>query len=270
MSPGIALAILLLVVAGPALAQPMLRAELVRRYDAPEANQGVAVDATSLYAVGNSEIGRYDRRTGKKTGAWSGDPKVYPHLNSCAALGAELVCASSNYPATPMTSTVEVFDRAKLTHLRSISLGHQAGSLTWMLRRDGAWWGGFANYDGRGGEPGRDHTATALVKFDDAWKVLGQWSFPASVLAKFAPRSASGGAWGDGGLLYVSGHNLAEIYVLRLPKTGTVLEHLATIATPIEGQAIALDPTDHRLIFGISRNLKQVVAVRLPNLGSLK
>ena len=58
--------------------------------------------------------------------------------------------------------------------------------------------------------------------------------------------------------------------MLRLPKTGTVLEHLATIATPIEGQAIALDPTDHCLIFGISRNLKQVVAVRLPTLGSLK
>lgn len=270
MSRRLEFAVLLAVLAGPALAQPRLQAELVRRYDAAEANQGVAVDAAALYAIGNSAIGRYDRRTGKKTGAWSGDPKVYPHLNSCAALGAELVCASSNYPATPMTSTVEVFDRAKLTHLRSIPLGHQAGSLTWMLRRDGAWWGGFANYDGRGGEPGRDHTATALVKFDDAWKVQGQWGFPASVLARFAPRSASGGAWSDNGLLYVSGHDRAEIYVLRLPKAGTVLEHVATVASPIEGQAIALDPVDHRVVFGISRELRQVVAVRLPNLESLK
>lgn len=270
MSRRLALAGLVAVIAGPALSQPTLKAELVRRYDAPEANQGVAVDEASLYAIGNSRIGRYDRRTGKKTGAWSGDPKVYPHLNSCAVLGAELICASSNYPATPMISTVEVFDRGKLTHLRSIPLGHQAGSLTWMLRHDGAWWGGFANYDGHGGEPGRDHTATALVKFDDAWKAQGQWSFPASVLARFAPRSASGGAWGDDGLLYVSGHDLAEIYVLRLPTAGSVLEHLATVASPIEGQAIALDPGDHRLIFGISRQLRQVVAARLPTLESLK
>lgn len=257
-------------VATPAMAQPTLRAQLVRRYEAAEANQGVAVDATSLYAVGNSEIGRYDRKTGAKTGAWSGDPKVFPHLNSCAAVGPELICASSNYPATPMSSTVEVFDRARLTHSRSIPLGHQVGSLTWVLRKDNAWWAGFANYDGRGGEPGRDHSFTALVKFDDAWKPLGQWSFPASVLDRFAPRSASGGVWGDDGLLYVSGHDRPEIYVLRVPKQGSVLEHVATIASPIEGQAIAIDPADHRAIYGISRSARQVVAIRLPDLGSLK
>jgi len=256
--------------AAPAVAQPTLHAELVRRYEAPEANQGVAVDAISLYAIGNSEIGRYDRKTGAKTGAWSGDPKVFPHLNSCAAVGAELICAGSNYPETPMTSTVEVFDRARLAHQRSIPLGHQVGSLTWVLRKDNAWWAGFANYDGRGGEPGRDHSFTALVKFDDAWKPLGQWSFPAGVLDRFAPRSASGGVWGDDGLIYVSGHDRPEIYVLRVPKKGLVLEHVATIASPIEGQAIAIDPADHRAIYGISRSTRQVVAIRLPDLGSLK
>lgn len=256
--------------ATPAMAQPTLQAELVRRYEAAEANQGVAVDDRSIYAIGNSEIGRYDRKTGAKTGAWSGDPKVFPHLNSCAAVGAELICASSNYPATPMSSTVEVFDRAKLTHSRSIPLGHQVGSLTWVLRKDNAWWAGFANYDGRGGEPGRDHSFTALVKFDDSWKPLSRWSFPASVLDRFAPRSASGGVWGDDGLLYVSGHDRPEVYVLRVPKAGSVLEHVATIASPIEGQAIAIDPADHLAIYGISRSTRQVVAIRLPDLGNLK
>jgi hypothetical protein len=256
--------------AAPAMAQPMLQAELVRRYEAAEANQGVAVDDRSIYAIGNSEIGRYDKKTGARTGGWVGDPKVFPHLNSCAPVGPELVCASSNYPATPMMSTVEVFDRAKLTHLRSVPLGHQVGSLTWVLRKDKAWWAGFANYDGKGGEPGRDHSFTALVKFDDAWKAQGQWSFPTSVLNRFTPRSASGGAWGENGLLYVSGHDLPEVYVLRLPKTGTVLEHVATIASPIEGQAIALDPADPRAMYGISRKKREVVATRLPALGSLK
>jgi hypothetical protein len=265
-------AILGLAVLGPApaFAQPMLQAELTRTFEAPEASQGVAVDDRSIYAIGNSEIGRYDKQTGQRTGGWAGDPKVFPHLNSCTPVGAELICASSNYPATPMTSTVEVFDRARLTHLRSIPLGHQAGSLTWVLRKDNAWWAAFANYDGRGGEPGRDHTFTALVKFDDAWKAQRQWSFPKSVLDRFAPRSASGAVWGERGLLYVSGHDLAEIYVLRLPAAGDVLEHVATIASPIEGQAIALDPTDPRAMYGISRKMREVLATRLPDLGSLK
>jgi hypothetical protein len=260
--------ITLSLLAAPALAQPVLRAEPVRRYDAPEANQGVAVDARSIYAVGNSAIGRYDKRSGKKTGAWTGDPKVFPHLNSCAAIGAELVCASSNYPATPMISTVEVFDRARLTHLRSIPLGHQAGSLTWAVRKGDAWWAGFANYDGRGGEPGRDHTQSAVVKFDLAWKPLAQWTFPKSVLDRFAPHSTSGGVWGDDGLLYVTGHDATEVYVLRAPTGGGELEHVATIAVPVEGQAIALDAG--RMLYGISRKNRQVVAMRLPVVGTQK
>ena len=37
----------------------------------------------------------------------AGDPDRFPHLNSCAAIARELVCASSNYPSTPMASSVE-------------------------------------------------------------------------------------------------------------------------------------------------------------------
>ena len=261
-------ALLALALAGlglaPAQAQAAAAAALVRLYDAPEASQGVAVDARSLYAVGNSEIGRYDKESGRRTGGWSGDPKLFPHLNSCVAAGDELVCASSNYPATPMLSTVEVFDRERLAHKRSIRLGQQGGSLTWLVRRGGAWWACFANYDGKGGEPDRDHRATILVKFDDQWRRRQVWRFPSSVLERFAPKSSSGGVWGRHGLLYVTGHDAPEVYVLRLPRTGEVLEHVATIAAPIEGQAIALDPTDPRRLYGIRRAGRQIVAMRLP------
>src|SRR4029453_14276151 len=99
-----------LALAGPAAAAPAeLKAELLRSYPAPGANQGGAAHPRAFYAVDNSTIGRYDKATGQRTGGWSGDPKVFPHLNSCTVEGAELVCASSNYPATPMSSTVEVF-----------------------------------------------------------------------------------------------------------------------------------------------------------------
>ena len=244
-----------------------LAAQLLSRTPAPEANQGVAVDAAHIYAVDNSTIAKYDRRTGKQVAVWKGEAAKFPHLNSCAVIARELVCAASNYPALPMKSSVEVFDPARMVHLRSVDLGDQAGSLTWVDRKDGAWWTGFANYDGRGGAPGRDHRATKLVKFDDRWRPLATWTFPPAVLDRFKPRSASGGTWGPDGLLYVTGHDAAEVYVLRLPRRGQVLEHVATIGAPIEGQAIAFDRAAGRVLFGISRAKREVVGFKLPRVG---
>lgn len=261
----IALAVALL--AAPAWAQPQLAAEVVRRYPAAEARQGVAVDGRHIYAVDNSTIGKYDKKTGAKVAGWKGDPARFPHLNSCAVLGAELVCAASNYPATPMTSSIEVFDPAAMRHLRSLPLGRQPGSLTWVDRRDGAWWAGFANYDGRGGERGRDHRFTTLVKLDDRMQPLAAWRFPETVLARFKPQSVSGGAWGDDGLLYVTGHDHPEVYVLRLPERGPTLKHAATIAVATEGQAIGFDRTEPGMLYGVSRPRREVVALRLPKVG---
>lgn len=242
-------------------------AELHRR-PAPEANQGVAVDAWHFYVVDDSRIGKYDKATGRKVGEWIGDPLRFPHLNSCEIVSRDLVCASSNYPKIPMASSVEIFDPRRMVHRRSIALGQKEGgeppgSLTWVDRKDGAWWAAFANYDGRGGEPGRDHRATALVRFDDAWRRTGAWTFPQTVLDRFSPKSTSGGGWGEDGLLYVTGHDRPELYVLRLPRAGSVLEHVATIPIPVEGQAIAWDRTQSRVLFGISRASHEVVVMRV-------
>jgi len=239
-------------------------AQTVSRLPAPEANQGVAVDGAYVYAVGNSEIGKYDRKTRERVASWTGDPATFPHLNSCSVIGRELVCASSNYPATPMTSTVEVFDPEQMVHLRSVALGRQPGSLTWIDRWDGAWWACFANYDDRGGEPGRDHRFTTFIRFDDRWRVTGAWTFPREVLARFKPRSSSGGAWGADGRLYVTGHDHPEVYVLEIPRTGNELKLVATIAAEIEGQAIAFDRSQPGVLFGINRAKREVVEMKLP------
>jgi hypothetical protein len=258
----------LLLPAAPVAAQGQLAAEVLRRYPAPEATQGVAVDARHFYAVANSRIAKYDRKTGLKVAEWSGDRSRFPHINSCEVIGKELVCAASNFPETPMTSSVEIFDPVKMVHLRTVSLGQQIGSLTWVDRKDGVWWAAFANYEGKGGEPNRGSAHTQLVKFDDAWRRLEAWSFPASVAERFRPMSSSGGGWGPDGLLYVTGHDHPELYVLRLPKGGSKLDHLATIAAPIEGQAIALDRSADRALFGISRPKREVVAMRLPKVNA--
>jgi hypothetical protein len=246
------------------LAATLAQAQVLRAWPAPEASQGVAVGEGAFYAVGNSEIARYDLATGKRTLVFKGDAHAFPHMNSCALIRRELVCAASNYPATPMESRVEVFDPGTLKHLRTIPLGRQGGSLTFVDWRDGAWWAGFANYDGRGGEPGRDHTATKLVKFDAGWKPLATWTYPADVLARMAPRSASGGTFAADGLLYVTGHDRPELYVLRAPAGGGVLEHLATVPIGVDGQAIALDRARAGVLFGVRRATREVVEMRLP------
>lgn len=268
-----AVVLALILIAGPASTQeahsvPMLTSEVVRRWKAPEATQGVAVDAKHFYAVANSRIAKYDKASGAKVAEWAGDKARFPHINSCGIFGRELVCVNSNFPETPMTSSVEFFDPAKMVHRRTVSLGQQIGSLTWVDRRNGAWWAAFANYDGKGGEPDRGHRHTQLVKFDDQWRRMESWSFPASVTARFAPMSSSGGAWGPDGLLYVTGHDNAEVYVLRLPIGGSTLDHLATIAAAIEGQAIGFDTSASGVLFGISRPNREVVAMKLPKIVS--
>ena len=129
-----------------------------RRY-AADARQGVAVSATNVYAVSNWSLTRYDKASGETRATWSGDPARFPHINSCSLIAAELVCAASNFPAVPHVSTVEVFDPQSLEHRRSISLGLGTGSLTWIERRDGAWWGMFAIMTG-GAARRRATTAT--------------------------------------------------------------------------------------------------------------
>jgi outer membrane protein assembly factor BamB len=240
----------------------MLDAEVLRRIPAAEARQGVAVQGDALFAINNNQIGKYDRLTGAKIAAWTGDRARFPHINSCAAIGLDLVCASSNFPSTPMTSAVEIFDPIALRHLRTVALEGQAGSLTWLDRHGGFWWAAFANYDGFGGVAGRDHRDTILVRYDDAWKPLSTYSFPPDVLARFKPSSSSGGVFGDDGLLYVTGHDHAEVYVLRVPLSGSVLEHVATISAPIEGQAIAWG--GGRILYGINRAHLAIIEMRLP------
>lgn len=243
---------------------PSRNAEVLRRYPAPEARQGVAVDATHVYAVANSTIAKYDKKTGAKVGEWKGDPARYPHINSCAVIGKELVCASSNFPSVPHWSAVEFFDPASMIHLRTVALGPGRGSITWIDRKDGAWWAAFANYDGKGGEAPRDHRHTVLVRFDDEWRQTQSWSFPQSVLERFKPMSSSGGGWGPDGKLYITGHDHPELYVLGLPTAGgAVLDHLDTIGVVTEGQAIDWDESDRGVIYGISRGSRDMVAMRV-------
>lgn len=234
-------------------------APVVKRIAAEEARQGVAADRGHVYAVDNNRIGKYRKSDGKRVAQWTGDPALFPHLNSCAMAGGELVCAASNYPAVPQASSAEFFDPKTMRHTRSHAFGITEGSLTVLDWRGGFWWAVFAQYDGKGGEPGKDNRYTQLVKLDAQFRPLARWTFPAEVLKRMAPRSASGASWSRDGMLAVSGHDLPEIYLLSLPEAGTALrlERIVPVAT--EGQAIDWDPQGEGLMWSISRADRSLV-----------
>jgi hypothetical protein len=236
----------------------------IRRFPAAEARQGVAAGQSHVFAVDNSRIARFDKRTGQKVGEWRGDPSIYPHINSCALVDARLVCAASNYPQVPMASSVETFDPVTLKPVHSRSLGPGRGSLTWLDWHDGSWWACFAHYDDKGGEPGRDHRWTTLVRYSKDFTEQGAWLFPEELLQRMVPKSSSGGAWNRDGLLYVTGHDRAELYALRVPSAGSRLELVAIVPTATGGQAVDWDPEDPRLLWSIDRKALQIVASRIP------
>jgi hypothetical protein len=239
-------------------------ADVVRRYSAPEATQGVAVDDTFFYAIGSAEIGKYEKSTGRRVGRWAattGGPIT--HLNGGVVLDGQLFCAHSNYPHTPMVSSIEVFDTATFTHMRRIPLPSGLGSATWLERTTGDWWIAFAHYSGPGGEPGRGSEYTRLVRFDSQWKQTGTWSFPAAVVSRWDGMSTSGGVFAAVGRLYTTGHHAPELYVLDVPDSGTELVLRAIVPTASEGQGIGLDRATG-LLYSIQRDSREVIVSRIP------
>lgn len=108
---------------------------------------------------------------------------------------------------------------------------------------------------------GRDNRWTTLVKFTSTWQQLEAWAFPSNVLQAFSPYSTSGGTWGYDGLIYCTGHDKPELYVLKLPERGHTLQYVKTIPTISEGQAFSIDRSvkDKRVLYGITRNDNYVI-----------
>ena len=231
--------------------------EQIGEFMVPEANQGVGVDGRYFYAVDNYAIGKYDKKTGKLVKKWQGD-KNGPilHLDSALLLDGKLYAAHSNYPQWPMTSSLEIFDAETMTHVDSHSFGIQWGSLTWVDWHDSHWWMTFANYDrllGPGKTPYGHKANTVMVKFTKDLQPVQSWTLPKAILDRFEDMSNSGGSWGPDGFLYLTGHDPAELYRMRLPKAGSVLELVDVTPMNIRGQGIAWDRSQPDVIYGIIR-----------------
>lgn len=227
-----------------------------------EAKQAVAVDKDYFYVINNSTIQKYTKSDGKLVKSWDGSAEGIKHLNSGVVIKGKLYCANSNYPEIPMASSVEIFDVKTLQHIGNHSFGiNNHGSLTWIDQKDGFWYIGFAHYGGKEASEGRDVRWTSLARYSKDWKEVESWVFPENMIALFTPKSNSGGAFGKDGLLYLTGHDRPELYVMRIPIQGYTLEHIKTITVAIHGQGIAIDRSvkDKLVVFGINRAERTVV-----------
>lgn len=254
--------------AEPALTKHGLAATELKRWHVMAANQGVAVDAEHFYGIGNHVLVKHRKDTGEKVGEWIGPrgSSAIIHFNAGWVDGHRLVLSHSNFPQVPMASSLEVYDTRTMRPIETHSLARHFGSLTWAVRHQGYWWACFANYNANGGIAGFDQRWTFFAKFDDNWQQLESWLFPPQVIKTWGNSASSGGDWGDDGLLYVTGHDEKELYVLRLPTQGSTLEYITTIDVPIEGQAWAWDRSarGERIIYGISRARQEIIAARIP------
>ncbi|MEO1054005.1 MAG: hypothetical protein AAFX87_25430 [Bacteroidota bacterium] len=236
----------------------------LKQFEVDEARQGVAVSEDYFFVINNSAITKHQKVDGKKVGVWEGSDKGVVHLNSGVIIDGKLYCANSNYPESPMASSIEVFDPESMTHIDSHSFGIYVGSATWIDRYQGHWYVAFAHYTGRGSTEGKDNNWTTLIKFDEHWQRMESWLFPKALIEKFAGRSNSGGFIDANGLIYCTGHDAPELYVLKLPEIGYTLNWTDTIPINIHGQGIAIDKSlKRKTIYGIIKSDNTVTITQI-------
>lgn len=236
----------------------------LKRYSIPDSIhlQGVAVDDSFFYVISNTSIYKYAKGNGKMQSVFDGKKEgVLNHLNGGVVLNGKLYCAHSNFPDSPMASSIEIFDTKTLHHVASHSFGLFGGSATWIDESKGFFWVAFANYNGLHSSEGRDNRWTRLVKFDKKWNIISSWVYPQNVLQSFAPYSNSGGSWTNEGVLYVTGHDRKEMYELKIPDFGFTLKYLKTISILNSGQGIALDRSVKKgmILYGVNREDNTVI-----------
>ncbi|HRE50217.1 MAG TPA: hypothetical protein PK339_02270 [Flavitalea sp.] len=240
----------------------------IKRYQIPDSIhlQGVAVDGDFFYVISNTSIYKYRKDDGQMEAFFDGKKDgIMKHLNSGIVRNGKLYCAHSNFPDSPMASSIEIFDTRTMRHIGNHSFGLFGGSVTWIDEKDGYWWVAFANYSGRRSSEGRDNRWTQLVKFTRKWERASSWVYPANVLELFTPYSNSGGAWNNRGELYVTGHDRKELYVLNIPSAGYTLRHIRTIPIVNGGQGIALDRSvkTGEIIYAVNREDNSIIVQRL-------
>ncbi|PKM11286.1 MAG: cycloisomerase [Gammaproteobacteria bacterium HGW-Gammaproteobacteria-3] len=238
-------------------------------FSVPAANQGVGVDKDHFYAVDNRRIEKYTK-DGAFVGEWvDAEDGAMIHLDSAMVRNGKIYAAHSNWRRLPITSSIEIWDARTMKHIDTHSFGRWGpGSFTWLDFHKGYWWGTFANYDrlGPDGLPyGGGKLNTTVAKFDKDWNIIQTWILPPEILDRLENMSNSGGSWGPDGYLYLTPHTPAEVYKVKIPDVGSVVELVEIIPLNIRGQGIAWDRHEKDILYGIIRSTDEEAANGIAN-----
>jgi len=234
--------------------------EELNRFPAKNATQAVAVDSLHFYTISNSRIVKRKKSDGQVVGEWSGPLK---HLNSGIVLDGKLYCSNTNFPQTPMASSLEIYDAETLEHIGNHSFGIYAGSFTWIDQREGDWYLMFVHYDETGKERDKGVAYSSLIRMDSTFRRKAGWTLPQKFIDHLAPMSVSGGTFLPDGKLLLSPHHFEEIYLFSFPEMGYELVWEDTIPVPFQGQGLAIDPYAEKVVWGMHRQKREVISVKI-------
>lgn len=250
-----------------------------RCIESPAARQGVAVDATSVFAIDDARVLRHERASGALLARWPAPDATVPagppltHLNGGVVVGGRLYAAHSNWPERPPVNTIEIWRARDLAHVGSVPLAVDDAWLNWIDRHAGRWWALLARY-GAADAPDGGNRGTRLAALDARFAVEAVWSLPEALLERLAPMSVSGGTWGHDGRLYLSGHDGPELYVTALPhanegRASAGAPELTWRAThrvpPLDGQGLAFTRDGGPiLLWGVERDRWRLHALPWP------
>lgn len=237
---------------------------IVKEYTVPKAQQGIAVDKKFFYIINNTSISKHCKKEGLQVAVWEDKDSLLKHMNAGVIIDNKLFCTHSNFPGTPMVSSIEIFDPKTLEHIDSHSFGILNGSATWIDKHKGYWYVAFAHYAGYGGLENRNNSWSKLVKFDSNFRQIESWIFPKELLIKFGKHSSSGGIIFPDGRILCTGHDNLEAYILEFPSKGSTLQLIETINIGSYGQGIAREKIGNSdLIYGLIRSEKKVVVTKI-------
>lgn len=232
----------------------------LKRFPAPNATQAVAVDSLHFYTISNSKIIKRQKSDGKIVTEWSGPLK---HLNSGIVMDGKLYCANTNYPELPMASSLEIYDTKTLEHIGTHSFGIYLGSFTWIDRWEDDFYLMFVHYENYAQERDKGVAYTTLIRTDEQFRRKSGWTIPKKLVDHLKPTSVSGGSFTADGRMIFSPHHFEELYVFQFPKMGYEVEWVETIPVPFQGQGFAFDRFDENVLWGIRRDNREVIAIRI-------
>lgn len=235
-------------------------------HNVKDAYEGVAVGKDFFYAINTKSISKHKIDNGEhvKTVVFTNHPRI-KHLNSGVVLGNRLYVCNNPDDVLFSYNTIEVFD-LNLEFQYYIEVTGNTGSLIAIDYFDNRWWTCFSHYKDHARYtiiaemyfPRPDLSTAGQTNEKDLvrWHIRNRYYFPNDIVNR--SNAISGFSFGPDGLVYATGKDCNELFVLHLHRSSPIMSLDRIIKLDIDGQAIDWDRKRKKL-YGIHRGLQKVI-----------